>query len=172
MRAMETRLNGGRIALAREDAAAYAWRVRAANLRGADDLRRLYEAGERDFRGAQLACADLTGAELEGADLSTANLAGASLIGSNLRNTRLVRSDLAGAILRQADLRGADLRGTPLGRADLKAARYDAATRFPAGFSPVDGCLMPESGFLRRADALSAAAGRSPQNGPRRAGHG
>jgi uncharacterized protein YjbI with pentapeptide repeats len=35
------------------------------------------------------------------------------------------------------DLRGADLRGAWLSKANLTNARYDARTRWPAGFDPL-----------------------------------
>jgi uncharacterized protein YjbI with pentapeptide repeats len=47
----------------------------------------------------------------------------------------LRRAGMEGADLTRADLRGADLTGADLG-ADLGDARYDANTRWPAGFDP------------------------------------
>ena len=121
------------------------------NMKRAADLVRRYSAGERGFHGVQLRQANLNGADLAGADLSAACLKGASLLGADLRGAKLTRADVVGADFGQADLRGTDLRGTRLGQANLRLARYDIATRFPGGFSPVDGGLVPdESGVVRR----------------------
>jgi hypothetical protein len=104
--------------------------------------------------------ADLRGAKLRGAPLPGANLQGANLGASDLRSADLRGADLMDADLRDADLRGADLGGTALehisdlvtitqtispGRVtsstrgadpNLTGARYDAHTRWPAGFDP------------------------------------
>jgi pentapeptide repeat protein len=115
--------------------------------------------------GAELQGAALGFADLAGADLAGAHLARAILRHTNLRGARLHQADLHGADLIAADLRGADLSGADLTRAklfftpaDLKrvpggppmpdpklawnilkltGARYDAHTRWPAGFDPV-----------------------------------
>jgi uncharacterized protein YjbI with pentapeptide repeats len=47
-----------------------------------------------------------------------------------------MRAYLRGAILRGADLSCANLDGAWLRYADLRGARYDAETRWPAGFDP------------------------------------
>jgi hypothetical protein len=92
---------------------------------------------------ARAASANLTRANLEQAVLSGANLQRAPLHNADLRNAKLndlgnqVTFRLRGAAdLRNADLTGADLRGANLQGAILTGARYDARTRWPAGFDP------------------------------------
>jgi uncharacterized protein YjbI with pentapeptide repeats len=98
---------------------------------------------------ANLQHADLRGARLWGATLLGVNLRGAILRRANLQVTMLVNADLT-----HADLRGADLGGnsvwypyedlgdrevlgpTNLTGADMTGARYDARTRWPAGYHP------------------------------------
>jgi uncharacterized protein YjbI with pentapeptide repeats len=84
-----------------------------------------------DHRGA-----DLMGANLAGADLRGANLRGAYLIAANLRGADLRAADVIGADLRDADLGGANLTGAIfLTQSQLTAARGDAATVVPEGFT-------------------------------------
>jgi Pentapeptide repeats (8 copies) len=102
-------------------------------------------------RGASLAGANLLLAPLMKADLEGADLRGASLIkarcdDTDLRNADLRNADLRIARLVRTDLRGADLRGADLRSSTmgikrwpqplLAGARYDASTRWPAGFEP------------------------------------
>lgn len=79
---------------------------------------------------------DLSGTVLDGLDLHGAWLRGGRLIGASLRGARLTGANLFGADLSGADLRGADLRNALLEQAVLTGARHDAATRWPARFSP------------------------------------
>jgi len=76
-----------------------------------EELLERYAAGERDFRGA-----DLAGAYLTGADLTGANLTGA---------------DLAGAYLTEADLTHVHLRGANLHRITLCGATIDGVVLSP-----------------------------------------
>src|SRR5438067_5109615 len=119
----------------------------------------------RDYRGADLASADLSGqwfkryvfacanlrlATLKRVHLLWADLRWADLRGATLRDGRISASDL-----RHADLRGADLRGVTLGvaqgnagwrgcnltdakldDADLRGVRYRPETIWPDGFIP------------------------------------
>ena len=126
-------------------------------MKRAEDLIRRYEDGERDFRGIQLGDVNLIGTDLRDADLTGADLAGASLLDADLRNANLARANLTGTVLAMADLRGTDLRRTSLAQADLRMATYDATTRFPPGFSPIDAGLTPQSGIVRHPDVLDAA---------------
>src|SRR5262249_35542663 len=80
----------------------------------AAELRSRFEAGERDFcgadlQGADLAQADLPGADLRGAFLVKANLRGANLDGANLRWANLTDASLSQAVLAGANLFGAIL---------------------------------------------------------------
>ena len=86
-----------------------------------------------ELRGVVRLEGDRPGPNLRGANLRRAPLAGAALRGADLR-----RADLTGADLRGADLRGADLSGALLLSADLTGVRYDARTRWPAGFQPLN----------------------------------
>ena len=82
------------------------------------ELRTLYDAGEREF-----AWADLRGANLSDANLSRANLRGANLGVANLRGANLRDANLSDANLYGADLCGANLRGANLSRANLSGAK-------------------------------------------------
>jgi len=121
----------------------------SANLAGADlsgaYLRRadLVRANLRraTLRDAKLFGADLRHAWLDGAHLADANLtdvmfSGAIMTRADLTGANLTDGTLAGATLTQADLRGANLHNVYLREANLRGARYDAATRWPAGFDP------------------------------------
>ncbi len=93
------------------------------------------------MRGAYLKAASLRGANLQQAYLSSANLVradltGATLTDADLRGANLTEAVLVDAILSNAQLQGANLTRARLGRAVLKDARYDAKTRWPAGFNP------------------------------------
>ena len=87
---------------------------------------RISKAQDTNFRGATLRDNDF-----RGADLSDAKFNNADLRGSDLRGV-----DLTGTILTKADLRGVDLRGAKFDMTQLRFAKYDANTRFPAGFDP------------------------------------
>src|SRR5262249_36183703 len=88
------------------------------------------------------------GANLRRAVLRHAPLQRAFLEYANLRDADLRASDLTGALLGRADLPGADFRGPSLKGVVLVplvwdgpdqlgwGARYDARTRWPAGFDP------------------------------------
>ncbi len=88
-----------------------------------ENLLRLYRAGKRDFKGANLAFADLQGARLSGSNFYDANLEGANLRQAELRGAKLWAANLAGADLADADLRDADLGGANLQNASLRGAR-------------------------------------------------
>lgn len=85
---------------------------------------------------ANLQGANLNGANLHGVILHRANLSQATLQQANLENSELDGTNLRRADLRRADLRGADLSRADLTNAVLRDARYDAHTRWPAGFRP------------------------------------
>jgi hypothetical protein len=129
-----------------------------------------------NLEGADLSRAALVEAALSGANLSHAVLEWAILIDASITGADLRRADAAGAKLMHADLRHADLRGADLTRADLSRAdlrgadlcavnftdakldaavldgmRYDAHTRWPAGFNP-PGLILP-GGQLQKAEA-------------------
>jgi uncharacterized protein YjbI with pentapeptide repeats len=99
----------------------------------------LYQAGERNFSGADLNTLDLAGFNLRGADLSYADLGAARLQGTNLRGADLSYADLESANLTDADLRGALLLGTNLRsailtRTNFQGADCDLNTQFPTSF--------------------------------------
>jgi uncharacterized protein YjbI with pentapeptide repeats len=76
-----------------------------------------------------------------------------SFLHADLREARLIAlgkrvslKDRGGADLRNADLTGADLHGAALQGAMLTGARYDARTRWPAGFEPAKhGAILTSS---------------------------
>ena len=73
--------------------------------------------------GGNFSAADMSGHDLMGADLTGANLSGAVL---------------RGAQLDEANLRGANLNNADLTNASLTGAQYDANTRRPGGFNPIN----------------------------------
>jgi uncharacterized protein YjbI with pentapeptide repeats len=128
----------------------------AADLRDAyldaADLRRANLLGT-DLRGAFLPAADLRQAEvfadLRGAYLGGADLRKAFMNKVDLRDATLGSADLSGADITEADLRGADLTRSSMGGRtsdipdrtakvtvqQLLSAKFDAATRLPAGLA-------------------------------------
>ena len=98
---------------------------------------------ESYFAGADLTRADLYWASFFEANLTDAILRKADLRGADLKKAMLVRADLSNAKLGRDNLggpthlEGANLEGAILDGAVLTGARYDDATIFPAGFSPV-----------------------------------
>ena len=91
----------------------------------------------RDFAKSDLSNIDLSNGNLENADFSHTKLSNADLSGANLKN-----ANLSHATLLKADLSGVDLSGTNLLNAALQGtsfskAKYDSATKFPEGFSPL-----------------------------------
>jgi hypothetical protein len=106
-----------------------------------------HQGDDAHLHGAKLIHAQLAGVSLHGTYLAHADLRGANLAGTRLVYTELVGADLrdanlAGAVLMWtkmagADLRGANLRGAALDDVSLTGARYNARTRWPAGFDPV-----------------------------------
>lgn len=78
---------------------------------------------------------DLRGAHFDGARLTLCNFRGADLSGCDFREARLLGCDF-----RRADFGGHHTswlgRHTDTLLADLRGCRYDAQTRWPAGFDP------------------------------------
>src|SRR5262249_42091159 len=68
--------------------------------------------------------------------LIPAGRTGFSLRGRDLRGEDLKDAFLDDVDLSDTDLRGVDLSGASLDGTHLVGARYDAATRWPAGFNP------------------------------------
>lgn len=87
-----------------------------------DEICERYAAGERNFRGLDLAGINLSQFNLAGADLSQSNLSGARLNGACLHKALLKGANLQNADLQSADLVDADLSGANLTNADLRAA--------------------------------------------------
>jgi uncharacterized protein YjbI with pentapeptide repeats len=115
-----------------------------------------YASGERDFRGANLSCADLRGAtlrdaNLRGAHLSCADLRDATLRGADLRGANLSCADLSCANLRGANLRGANLRGADLRGADLSCADLSYADLSYADLrgATLRGADLSKTGIVR-----------------------
>ncbi|MGY4523137.1 uncharacterized protein YjbI with pentapeptide repeats, partial [Thermostichus sp. MS-CIW-30] len=101
-------------------------------LRPVGDLGAKLEAGERDFRWADLRKAnlsqrDLSGADLRGANLNRARLSQVNLSHANLSGANLTQADLSGADLNGANLSGANLLGTNLIGASLLGANLTDA---------------------------------------------
>jgi uncharacterized protein YjbI with pentapeptide repeats len=156
---------------------------RGANLSGVRMVGAI--AAHADLRNAQLGGADLSRANLDTATLVDANLERATLRSArlrsaDLRNARLRQAscrsadftqaildqadlsaaDLEEATLFAADLRGAVLSGAVLHRADLRAARYDARTRWPEGFSPDEAGTVLVRGAATELEFTTLRPGR------------
>lgn len=96
------------------------------------DIRRRYEAGERQFINLQLRGSDLRGinlsqADLRGADLSKANLREVDLSGANLAEAQLNEADLSYANLEEANLTETSLIKAYLIKANLRSANLREA---------------------------------------------
>ena len=83
-------------------------------------------AGNRDLNGMNLTRVNLTRVDFARANLTSANLTSANLAGADLTGADLTGANLAHANLTSANLTGANLTGV----------RCNAATRWPAGFTP------------------------------------
>jgi uncharacterized protein YjbI with pentapeptide repeats len=103
-----------------------------------EELISRYEAGERDFRGAKLAGANLNEVFLVGADFRGANLAGAYLYCAILARSSFADADLAGAYLVGAELDGADFDGADLAGANLAGADLRGAYLIGADLAGAD----------------------------------
>ncbi len=107
-----------------------------------NQLSKRYEAGDRQFVGA-----DLSGADLSWLNLSEANFTGADLYAAQFRSAQLTRTNfshanlsfarLDGADLAHSNLCGANLEGASLGDVQLTDALYDDETHFPIGFDAI-----------------------------------
>ena len=123
---------------------------------GAELVRR-YNAGERDFRYADLRSANLWSADLRHADLENANLWRANLQNADLRHADLRSADLVNANLRGADLRSANLWSADLRHADLRSANLWSAYLWRAYLWRADlGRANLENADLRHANLRSA----------------
>jgi uncharacterized protein YjbI with pentapeptide repeats len=131
LRTLADHTDGDADALVALDMAAVRDEVNAPLLRASELVRAAVPGRRPDHRGA-----DLVGARLRGCDLRGASLRGALLIAADLRGADLRSADLIGADLRDTDLGGADLTDALfLTQAQLNAARGDAATTLPPGFT-------------------------------------
>lgn len=88
----------------------------------AQELAIRYQAGERDFKRADLHGAVLKGFQLKEADLRSANLQDADLSRANLQKANFNRAFLDNANIADADLEQADLRESSLNNTDLSRA--------------------------------------------------
>lgn len=128
---VERAAGGSAATLAATDVAALRGEVGPLLARASELARGGDGATGADHRGA-----DLIGVSLVGADLRAADLRGACLVGADLRRADLRTADLLGADLRGADLSAADLTGSLfLTQSQVQAARGDAGTVLPVGFS-------------------------------------
>jgi len=100
----------------------------------AQELLERYNAGERNFAGAQLSEAQLAGAQLAGASLAGANLDSADLRGADLSGANLLRASLKDANLRMTKLPKSKLDGADLTRAELTQAFMNGADAAAATF--------------------------------------
>jgi uncharacterized protein YjbI with pentapeptide repeats len=113
-----------------------------ANLAGADLTEALLP--HADFRKARLPeavlhKADCRSAKFQSADLRGADFTGCRAGGCSLRQAGVQRADFTGADLAEADLCDVDLSVANLTGVALAGAKYDARTRFPAGFVLPEG---------------------------------
>ena len=87
--------------------------------------------------GANLSGADLTGTRMDHAQMQWASFVTANFQGASLVNAQLMGADLVSANLADANVSGANLESALLRGARLREAKYDARTRWPAGFDPI-----------------------------------
>jgi hypothetical protein len=115
-------------------------------LLGGDRLLRLYNAGQRDFSGADLRKVNLRNTNLPGINLRGAILLGANLSGADLANSNLSEANLGGDIgdgrdrasrlrakLKDANLSGADLSGAQVADEQLAMAKSLQGATLPDG---------------------------------------
>jgi hypothetical protein len=160
---LEQRLEGGPYRKADLSGAA----LHRAMLCGEWQRRRRIDFTQADFTGADLSGASLDAAIFRGAIFHNANLtdahgavagfASADFTGANLTGTRLVYcsfrnacfpgANLTGVRISQSDLRGADLSTATLDRVQFTQTKYDAGTRWPAGFATAPGLVWKGRGL-------------------------
>jgi hypothetical protein len=75
----------------------------------AEQLKRTYQEGRRDFDGNDLSGLDLRGRSLPGINLRKANLTSTNLTECDLRGADMQDSNLEGCILRRANMHSANL---------------------------------------------------------------
>jgi uncharacterized protein YjbI with pentapeptide repeats len=109
--------------------------LNGANLRYAGLFHAYFQHNQ--MRGAELQFADLRYVDLGQADLTGADLSHADMYKTNLSGTSLKQARLDSANLTNANLSQANLEGSTLIDTLLHGARYDAHTRWPAGYDPV-----------------------------------
>jgi uncharacterized protein YjbI with pentapeptide repeats len=90
---------------------------------------------------ASFACVKAADASFEGAKLSSCNLRGASFMRANFRD-----ADLSGSCFDGSNLCGADFTGAKLTKVEFESAKFDAATKFPTGYTPPDAMLWVGDG--------------------------
>lgn len=105
------------------------------------------------FSGTDLAGANMTGIAAQYSKFDDVNVEGTNFNGANLAHSRFRDMRLAGASFSDAslnnarfyhaDLSGVDLSTADLHRARLKGAKYDCATRLPAGVDVVAQKMIP-----------------------------
>ncbi|HLO87241.1 MAG TPA: pentapeptide repeat-containing protein [Nostocaceae cyanobacterium] len=140
-----------------------------------EELLEKYATGVLDFRGIELAEANLSGIKLSGANLSRANLSVVNLSGANLSEAnlsysqlnvaRLSGANLADAILNYSSLNVANLIRADLSRAQLRAASLVRTELIRANLSRAD--LLEanlSSADLREASLRQANLRRSNLN--------
>ena len=87
---------------------------------------------QADFKGQNLAFANMRGADLQEADFSKANLKETDLREANVTGAKLNGANMDGTFLRDANLRGEDLSSaTHLCCVDIESAYIDKDTKFP-----------------------------------------
>lgn len=90
-----------------------------------------------DLRGANLSWVQLPLSVLFDAVLAECRLNNAVLMGVQLKHAHMRGADLSGAMLTGARLVGCDLSGARIDdRTELSKISYDAATKWPDGFTP------------------------------------
>jgi uncharacterized protein YjbI with pentapeptide repeats len=94
------------------------------------EIRRRYEAGERDFRGCDIADdgdeASFRQACLDGSDFSHAFVV-ADFTGASLRACRFVEANVKTCSFDDADLRDSDFSRAAIDAATFRGARFDGA---------------------------------------------
>ncbi|MEG3894136.1 MULTISPECIES: pentapeptide repeat-containing protein [unclassified Microcoleus] len=104
----------------------------------AEEFLQLYNQGERDFTGVNLAGVNLSGKSLSQVNLSSANLSGAELSEANLSSANLSEANLCHANLHTANLSSANLGKAKFINANLSEVNLQGSNLSEANLSGVD----------------------------------
>lgn len=123
----------------------------------ADDLKRFYAKGRRDFSALTLYAIDLQKVTLTGTNFADSKLKKANLQNADLSGVNFSRADLTQAALRGANLGRAYFTNANLQSADLRGANLNYATLSDANLKGANLCGTDLTGAKVTEDQLAAA---------------